>query len=644
MTIPASQFVQVTPSVLSAGGNPLALNGLILTKSYRVPIGQVLSFPSALAVAAFFGSTSDEANIATTYFLGFDNSNIKPSAILFYQYNDFAVSAWLQGGNVSTLTIPQLQALSGTIIISVDGATFTSGTINLSTAVSFSTAAALIQTGLNAFDGVTTSATTIAAGTATNSTAASITGNILTVGAVVTGTFVVGGVLSGTGVTTGTTILNQLTGTTGGAGTYTVDRVQTVATTTITQTYGLMTVGAMTSGYLAPGQTISGGTTAVGTKIVSQVSGTTGGAGTYITSGGAQTVLATTISAGPLVVTYDSVSGGFLFMGGTPGAQGTIGFATGSLSTSLKLTSATGATLSQGLIGQTPTSTMNAVVLITQNWATFMTSFDPDVFGNAEKQQFASWTNGTVDRYAYVAWDTDITPTQSSAAVNSLGYILKNNNSNGTILIYSPDYYYAAFICGMVASIDFTETNGRITLAFKSQSGLTPNIIDQTSYNNLVANGYNSYDAVATANDNFRFFSPGSVTGSFKWADSYIDQIWLNNQFQIALMTLLTTAKSIPYNSSGYGLIRAACMDPINQGLNFGAFRAGVPLSALQAAEVDNAAGTTISTTLAAQGWYLQILPALPQSRANRTTPPMTFWYMDGGSVQQINLASIEIQ
>lgn len=643
-TIPASQFVQVTPSVLSAGGNPLELNGLILTNSYRVPIGQILSFPSAVAVASFFGATSPEATAATTYFLGFDNSNIKPAHILFTQYPQTAVGSWLQGGNVSSLTITQLQALSGTLIISIDGATVTSGTINLSTAVSFTSAAALIQTGLGHYDGITTNASTIAAGTATNSTAAFITGNVLTVGGVITGAFVVGGSLTGTGVTAGTTILNQLSGTTGGAGTYTVSIVQNVASTTITQTYGVLTVAAMISGYMAPGQIISGGTTAVGTTIVSQISGTTGGAGTYVTSGGAQTVSATIISAGQTLVSYDSVSGGFLITGGTPGVSlGNISYATGTLSTSLKLTLATGASISQGADAAVPSTFMNAIINITQNWVSFMTIFNPDAYSNSVKQAFAAWVNGTLDRYAYMAWDTDLTVLSSSTATTSLAYILKNNGSNGTEVIVSPDYIFAAFRCGSIASVDYNQHQGLTNFCFRSQSGLTPYVTDQTSYQNMLANGANSYVAVATANQGFAFYANGTISGAFQWADAYINEIWLNNAFQLALMILLTGTKSVPENETGRGLIRAACMDPINQALNFGMFGPGDPLSALQAAQVNNAAGIRVSDTIAAQGWYLQILPATAQVRAARISPPMTFWYHYNQSINKLDLASIEV-
>jgi hypothetical protein len=139
------------------------------------------------------------------------------------------------------------------------------------------------------------------------------------------------------------------------------------------------------------------------------------------------------------------------------------------------------------------------------------------------------------------------------------------------------------------------------------------------------------------------FGANGQVSGAFQWLDAYVNEIWLNNALQLALMTLLTSAKSVPSNLVGRELIRAACMDPINQGLNFGMFGPSDPLSVSQAAQVDNAAGVSISPTIAAQGWYLQILPATAQVRAARTSPPITFWYHYNQSINQLSIASIEV-
>jgi hypothetical protein len=66
------------------------------------------------------------------------------------------------------------------------------------------------------------------------SVTAAIAGTLMTVSAVGSGTIYPGQALAGTGVTTGTVVLAQVSGTTGGVGTYLVSLSQTVASTTIT--------------------------------------------------------------------------------------------------------------------------------------------------------------------------------------------------------------------------------------------------------------------------------------------------------------------------------------------------------------------------------------------------------------------------
>lgn len=647
MTIPASSVVQIFPSVLSAGGVGLTLSGLFLTNGTRTPIGSVLSFPTANAVSTYYGAGSPEYANAVIYFNGFANSSIKPSAMLFAQYNQNPVYAYLRGGSTSGLTLPQLQALSGTLVLSVDGTTRTSSSITLSSATSFSNAASIIAAGFsgaNLYDAITGAGTTIAAGTTTSVTG-SITGYTLNVTAVGSGALVVGGVLSGTGITTGTYVKQQVTGTSGGIGTYLVSAQQTVTSTTITQSYGLMTVATIASGTLAVGQTISGAGVTVGTIITALGTGT-GGAGTYVTSGGSQTVSATTVSSGPLVVTYDSVAQAFVITGGTPGSSGSIGFASGGLSAGISLTNATGAILSQATISASPSAFMNSIIDQTTNFATFTAIFDPDNgYGNAQKQLFSAWVNGTNDEFAYIVSDTDINPTLSSSATNSLGYILQQNQSSGTTVIYDPNgNLYNAFVCGAAASINYNETAGRITFAFKTQSGLPTSVNSQTVWANLIANGYSSYGAYATAAQGFNFLYPGNVSGPFKWLDSYVNQIWLNSNFQLDLMTMLTQLKSTPYAAVGYGQIRAALTSTIQQALINGVIQSGVPLSSLQISEVNTSAGLPIDKSLSSIGYYLQILPAQAIVRGNRQSPPINFWYCDGGSIQQIQMASIELQ
>lgn len=139
--------------------------------------------------------------------------------------------------------------------------------------------------------GATSSAASIAAATA--SFTGSIAGNILTVTAVSSGLVIAGETISGTGIATGTQIVGQVSGTTNGIGTYTVSiPEQTVASTTISGTYGVLTVGGTVVGTFGVGNTLSGTNVVAGTAIASQLTGTTGGAGTYVVTN--NTVVAST--------------------------------------------------------------------------------------------------------------------------------------------------------------------------------------------------------------------------------------------------------------------------------------------------------------------------------------------------------------
>ena len=128
-------------------------------------------------------------------------------------------------------------------------------------------------------------ANTFAATTANNSFTGSISGTTMTLTAV-TGIAYPGQILSGgssgTGfIGTNTTIVAQLTGTTGSTGTYQVSQSQTVTSTTISATGSCLTITGRTSGALYPGQVVSGtgiptGTTIVGYGTMASATATSG--------------------------------------------------------------------------------------------------------------------------------------------------------------------------------------------------------------------------------------------------------------------------------------------------------------------------------------------------------------------------------
>jgi hypothetical protein len=700
-TIPASDLVSVNPSVLAAGGDALDMIGLLLTTNSRVPIGDVRSFPSAAAVSDFFGASSDEAALAAVYFSGFDISNVKPGAMLFAQYPTSAVAAYLRGGDVSNLTLANLQALTGALGVVVDGVTFEAN-VNLAAAVSFSSAATIIENALNTPVSVTGSiaANVVTGAIAPNVGTASISGTTMTVSAISTGAYAPGQTISGTNVVPGTTIVAQLTGTAGSTGTYQVSISQTAGSTTVTGSGGCLTVSAVTTGRIAVGQTLSGTGVTANTTVTALVTGSggtgkyavdvsqtassttitasggtltvtavstgtlfvgdvlsgsgitagnhitafatgTGGTGTYLVSVGdtvgSETI---TVTGAEVDASYDSVSGAFVLASTSTGGSSTIAFATGAMATSLKLTSATGASLSQGSAAAAPAAFMAGVVAVSTDWVTFATAFEPS---QADKLAFAAWKDTQNDRYGYVLWETDAGPTETAPDAGCTGQLLADAGDSGTCLIYAPDATLACFLMGAAASIDFTQQNGRTAFAYKAQAGLEASVTDQTSAANLLANLYNFYGAYAAANNGFVWFQNGQCTGPFAWFDSFVNQVWFNNACQLALLLLERNSKSIPYNAAGRNLIESALADPIQAGLNFGAFGPG-DISAAQVAEVNTAAGADVAGTLQTQGYYLQVLAASAATRAARESPPCTLWYLDRGSVQKINLGSVAVQ
>lgn len=578
-TIPVTEVVNVTPGVLAAGGSAANLTGLVITTNSRVPIGTIASFSSPAAVNAFFGATAPEAQNATKYFAGYDNSNKKPASILFAQYPLAAVAAYLRGGNISALTLTQLQALNGTLSVTIDTVVKT-GTVNLSGATSLTNAAAIIAGTLDI----------------QGATAATFTGSIatttLTVASALTGTVGPGQIIGGAGVTADTTIISQLSGPVGGLGTYLVDKSQTAGSTAIT--------------------------------------------------------------AHAPAVNYDSVSGAFVINSGTTGASSTIGYASGAMATSLLLTQATGAVLSPGAAAGVPAAFMTALTQVNRGFASWMLNFNPDNSGNDIRFAFAQWNGTQNSRFCYEAIDDDSAPTVTVPSTSCLAQRISNAGISGVSVnwqtpasaLVNPtaaiDYgSLAAFACGYGASIDFTQANGRVTAKFRQQSGLVPTVTDQTTFDNLAANGYNTYGAYADGTAQFTWYANGVVSGSFLWLDTYLNQIALSASFRSALVALLQGALSIPYNAQGRATISAALQGPINSFLNFGAYRAGVTLSPSQIAAVNTSAGKNISDTLTNQGWYLLVGDAAPAVRQARGSPPLTFYYVDGESVQQINMASI---
>lgn len=339
-----------------------------------------------------------------------------------------------------------------------------------------------------------------------------------------------------------------------------------------------------------------------------------------------------------VTVTYNSTLGAFIITSGTTGVSSVISTASGTVAAALKLQTSDGAVESAGLAVRAPSEAMAAAVTATgenQSWAGFATLWE---VSDANKELFATWNASQAGRYLYVCADDDQTAAFASW--------LATNNVAGTAVVYTSTYTVElpAFVLGTMTSIDFTATNGRTNFAFRRGTGIAPEVTTSTLADTLIAAGCNFYGDYATGADRFKWFYPGAVSGDMKWIDSYVNAIWLNNEFQLDIMELFANANQVPYNDDGYAMVKAAMQPTIDAALNSGVIRPNVSLSASQIAAVNAAAGTKIDTALSTRGWYLQVLDASASVRANRQSPPVSFWYMDGQSIQKLNITSTVVQ
>lgn len=160
MSITASYLVQLQPRTITGGSSDLETNGLLLTKSARLPsTTPAVRFGSATAVSDFFGPESDEAQFALQYFTGLTNQRKAPDALIVGRRFAEAAAAWIRSAPL-TLDLEALKAISdGTLKITVDGTEKTAATVNLSEATSLSDVAEKLATAITGVTGAYDSAT-----------------------------------------------------------------------------------------------------------------------------------------------------------------------------------------------------------------------------------------------------------------------------------------------------------------------------------------------------------------------------------------------------------------------------------------------------------------------------------------------------
>lgn len=356
---------------------------------------------------------------------------------------------------------------------------------------------------------------------------------------------------------------------------------------------------------------------------------------TISTQSDVATTLSTKISG--VSITYNSNLNAFIITSETTGNTSSVSVATDEAQTPAKilgLTADSGAVESKGSIALDPSENMQSITSVSQNWVSFTTMDEQE---DDIVEEFAQWTSGTNCEYLYCPYTTKEVNTNTNSGSN-LPKKLANGNYEGVLLTFG-GLDYAVFVMSIGACINWDATNGLVTYAFKSQSGLEPSVTDNITANNLLSLETNYYGKWAARNDEFIYYYQGKmIGGNFGFVDAYIGNLWLRNAIKISIMNGLAQVGRVPYNDEGYTTISAWCIDPINRALNNGTIDTGVVLSESQKAALISEIGSDVSDQIMTDGYYLTVSDPGAQARVNRDTPIVGLWYTYGGSVHRLDV------
>lgn len=352
------------------------------------------------------------------------------------------------------------------------------------------------------------------------------------------------------------------------------------------------------------------------------------------------------------VVEWDASFKAFKITLGANTASDTISYASApasgtDLSAVLKLRETDGAVISDVIPAALSIEEyMDKLTNVTKSFFSFchIWSLSSDADRIAEDLAFAKWNAEQGVRFSFVEFDNSSVDKDATSSADFASRITELGYS-GTICNYGSSAL-AAFVMGTLACIDFSQPNGRITLAFKTGAATEITCDNDLDYDALTTKGYNAYVRDASAANTFTGYQRGSISGDYRFIDAYADHVWLNDAMQVSLRGALGSANALPYNEASYGRLLGSIKSDIDTAIQAGVINIGIEPSneAIMAISADTGLETSsIKNSLYAAGWIFYAKNPTSEARADRQSPVLKFWYSDGGSIQKIDLTSVAL-
>jgi len=351
------------------------------------------------------------------------------------------------------------------------------------------------------------------------------------------------------------------------------------------------------------------------------------------------------ISAHPIAsifsFAYDGVNSQFYAINTTTGAASTLGFfssATTNLATILKTTAATGAIISNGSDAKTVTECLESLKeSFTDQFSLYFVDDLGGSLDNSKNLELAQWVSDQGDRFWSLVWSNEVA-LESLTDTTSIWYQITqagiNNCSVFDEVIYNNSDRVSA-ASGIFASVDLTQPNSAITLAWKQQNGLLPSVTSTSIARILGQKGINYYGKVVTTGSALtqNFFYPGAITGKWTFVDNLVAAVWIAYQCQFETEDLFLSVGQVPIDPDGQGQVRSALHTALEGSKANGIIATGLTFDTDTSIEIKTTFGID-SIELTNNGYA--ILNTLPPAglRKLRESSPWYILYTKGSAYQ----------
>lgn len=227
-----------------------------------------------------------------------------------------------------------------------------------------------------------------------------------------------------------------------------------------------------------------------------------------------------------------------------------------------------------------------------------------------------------------------ITSTEAAAldpqATTDVGYRMKQLAYNRTISQYSESPYAIASAFGRAFTVDFNENNSTITLAYKTEPGVVPELLTTTQADSLEAKNYMYYATF----DNDTSIIVNNVMASGIFFDDQQNADWFADRLQTdAYNALYTNPTKIKQTDPGVHQIVTVLNKSCNAALNNGILGEGNWLY--------DGFGNLNTGDYLPSGYYVYGNPIASQSLADRQarkSPPIQIAAIFAGAIQSVNI------